>query len=750
MIWTKPREFMRKKSGRAPAIWSGADRSGDRCIGHERMWARACAVALGLLIAGVFAIEPSLAGEKSVDRLEQRGGEIVVRFNIPVTYLSHAPQTEGSTLQIDLRPLQKSSDGAELSVKERVPVPAGRGVPLSDATYEILSPSAARLTLTFARSVKFRVAPGADSRSISVTVLDMGGPAPVSSKPVDDIVAEVPQPNPTLSEPVPETSLPSGEIADLMAQAREAMRQGDNEKAIRLLTRVLQSAGNEEAKPEALEMLGLARERNRQIAHAKAEYEEYLRLYPKGESADRVRQRLAGLITAASKPKARLREPSRRQAAAGEGEFDARGSFSQAIRREQDVFNDLPNGGVTRFDLDSNLDTTLSYSDGDVAVNLRGNGGYLYDLMEGGDNSEGRVGSLYLELSDPSRSIYGRLGRQVRSTDGVLGRFDGGLFSAQLVDELRVNLVGGMPVDSSADLTINKHRYFAGAGIELGPIMEDWSANIYGIHQKIDDLTDRSAVGGEFRFTRSDVTVFSLVDYDLAYNQLNIGLLSGSFFFDDRSTINFAVDYRTSPILTTMSALQGQPVASIDELLTLFSEPEIRQLARDRTAIAKSVSVGASHPFDDNFQISADFMVSEVSATDASGGVPGMPRTGLEYFYGLQFTGTDLFTEGDIAALGFRYADQDQFDRLTLDLNSRFPVSEDWRINPRIRGDYRWNDADDGSETSVKPSLRLNYRALTEWEWEFEFGGDWRKTETSLTSDETLGYFAYLTYRLDY
>jgi hypothetical protein len=85
-----------------------------------------------------------------------------------------------------------------------------------------------------------------------------------------------------------------------------------------------------------------------------------------------------------------------------------------------------------------------------------------------------------------------------------------------------------------------------------------------------------------------------------------------------------------------------------------------------------------------------------------------------------------------------------------LDLNSRFPVSEDWRINPRIRGDYRWNDVDDGSETSVKPSLRLNYRALTEWEWEFEFGGDWRKTETSLTSDETLGYFAYLTYRLDY
>lgn len=32
-------------------------------------------------------------------------------------------------------------------------------------------------------------------------------------------------------------------------------------------------------------MLGLARERNGQLAHAKAEYEEYLREYPNGEGA---------------------------------------------------------------------------------------------------------------------------------------------------------------------------------------------------------------------------------------------------------------------------------------------------------------------------------------------------------------------------------------------------------------------------------------------------------------------------------
>ena len=42
-------------------------------------------------------------------------------------------------------------------------------------------------------------------------------------------------------------------------------------------------------------MLGIARERNGQMAHAKAEYEEYLRRYPEGPAADRIRSRLKAI-----------------------------------------------------------------------------------------------------------------------------------------------------------------------------------------------------------------------------------------------------------------------------------------------------------------------------------------------------------------------------------------------------------------------------------------------------------------------
>ena len=53
---------------------------------------------------------------------------------------------------------------------------------------------------------------------------------------------------------------------------------------------------NHDRHAEAQELLGLAREKNGQTAHAKAEYQRYLALYPDADGAARVRQRLAALL----------------------------------------------------------------------------------------------------------------------------------------------------------------------------------------------------------------------------------------------------------------------------------------------------------------------------------------------------------------------------------------------------------------------------------------------------------------------
>ena len=698
----------------------------------------------------------ALADSRVFDSLQisndAQGTVIVAQFNIPVTYLNHSPTSGGTILQISLRPLHDQSSGdATIAAPEHANVKVTEGVAVSDAVYEETSSTAAKLTLSFSRSVNYSVAAGSDGRSVVITVLDGGAGSPALAAPVaqPETVLEAPPASPMTDKDVPQSAVPAGEIASLMNSARSAMAGQDYAGAIRILTKVLSSVGNAEAKPEALEMLGLARERNHQMAHAKAEYEEYLRLYPSGEGADRVRQRLAGLLTATAKPKARLRQPETNVAGGG-GEFSLRGSFSQALRRDEDIFTNDAEGVVRRFDLDSDVDANATYRDSNVEINLRANGGYTKDFLNSSTDTQGRFSAGYVDIATPGHSVSLRVGRQTRSTDGILGRFDGAVFSFKPLDELRFNFSGGLPVDLSTNLFLNKERYFAGTSVDIGPMWNDLNANIYVINQwTANDVIARRAAGAELRYTSNGMTAFGLFDYDLQYNAVNIAMLNGNYFFSDQSTFNIAVDYRTSPILTTTNALQGQPVATMEELLAMFPEDQVKQLAQDRTATMESVTVGASHPFDDMFQISGDAMVTDISGTVTSGGIEGTPRTGFEYYYSMQLTGSNMFTNNDIATLAFRYADQDLYNRGTIDLNTRYPLTDNLKINPRLRLDYRWDDHDNGNQSSVKPSLRFNFNDHW-WELELEAGGEWRKTESLGATDQNLGYFAYFTYRLDY
>ncbi|MFP8879872.1 MAG: SPOR domain-containing protein, partial [Myxococcota bacterium] len=88
------------------------------------------------------------------------------------------------------------------------------------------------------------------------------------------------------------------QIASWMQAGRDHLTHGRPDQAIPLFTKVV-SLPPHPLSAEAKELLGVARERNQQLAHAKAEYEEYLVLYPEGEGAARVRQRLEALLTAA-------------------------------------------------------------------------------------------------------------------------------------------------------------------------------------------------------------------------------------------------------------------------------------------------------------------------------------------------------------------------------------------------------------------------------------------------------------------
>jgi tetratricopeptide (TPR) repeat protein len=118
------------------------------------------------------------------------------------------------------------------------------------------------------------------------------------------------------------TAAGSSDAAAWLDEARGALTRGELERAVALLTKALEApAGNHRA--DARELLGVARERKGQLAHARAEYETYLIETPDGPGAERVRQRLDAVLTASSASEAPLRETHR----AGEGlQIDTFGS----------------------------------------------------------------------------------------------------------------------------------------------------------------------------------------------------------------------------------------------------------------------------------------------------------------------------------------------------------------------------------------------------------------------------------------
>ncbi len=533
-------------------------------------------------------------------------------------------------------------------------------------------------------------------------------------------------------------------IEALMEQARKAVAEEHYGRAIQLYTKVLRYPDHP-YRQQALEYLAVTREKKGQFAHAIREYERYLSLYPEGEAAARVRQRLAGLTTAARAP---LPATGRRRRAGRAKPWDVYGGISQFYRRDQSTL-DNNDELVTQSSLSTDLDITARRRGDDLDVQTRFTGSYLHDFLNDGPGDESSVSSLYLDATHKRYGLSLRLGRQSHNTDGVLGRFDGLLLAYRLTDWLTLKALGGYPVLSTRD-SLHTNRTLYGVSMDLGTFANTLDFNAFFVEQQVDGILDRRAVGGEARYFDPVRSLLGFVDYDLSYDSLNTLIVLGTWTLPDRTTLNATLDYRNSPILTTTNALQGQTVTTIDKLLDSFTEDEVRALAEDRTAESTTVTLGATHPLSQRLQVSGDITLSRLGDTKASGGVAAQPGTDNDFFYNFQLIGSSLIKAGDIAILGLRYADTSTSKTTSLSLNTRYPFTRDWRINPRLRVDYRKNSTDDSTQWIGAPSLRMDYRWRRRYRFEAEGGGEWSSRELTTDSQHTSSWFFSLGYRADF
>jgi hypothetical protein len=747
--------------------------------------ARMCCLVSMFVLLG----QASLRAQGGPDRLlsnvivaEQNGCTVVkVDFNSRIQYQSHFPATGGDELKIQVNPMDRAAgDRKPLSGSESLRAPSSERASIHAIELDT-SGQAATLTVFFRRTVAYKVAQGIDFKSVIIAI---SGPAssttclpvmPVSDQSANAAGADQPSIVSRSKGAVPSTGpLSSAQLDTMLSEARAAIEKSNADRAVQLLTKIVE-AGDTKQRPEALELLGAAREQRGQLSHARAEYQDYLKLYPSGAGAARVRQRLAAMESSAQSAAAagttlaqgQSGEPSARKIKLGgdgaakapaqsgygthlpeapkspsEWSVTQYGSLSSYYNLNQggrgfieaprtnvgwdkeDPYKTYQNSILSNFDYDARFDNAA------YAGRLKFSASQQNNLMQGGRN-EARISALYLDGRIKDAGVTTRIGRQTGTSGGVLGRFDGGVASYQALQNGKVFVLAGSPVERSADIPFaNQHRFY-GAGTEFSFLNKSLELGGYIIEQRAEGLVDRQAVGTELRYVKDGTATYGTIEYDTHFGQLNSVAGTANKVFDDQSAASINLDYRRAPILLATNALQGQGVFTLRELLQRYSTGEIDRLALDRTAQSYTATASYSRPINAKLQWLSDATVTHLTGMPASGGVEAVPTIGTDYYLATQLIASGLWREGDNVSAGLRYANTPTSDRYMVELGMTYPINLDWRVNPMLRFGYSTYKTDSRIEYQVMPTIRTSYALRRDVQLELEVGGKLGITNSS-------------------
>lgn len=544
--------------------------------------------------------------------------------------------------------------------------------------------------------------------------------------------------------PAGTATLSGGQITELLDQAHRSFTGKDYATAIPLLTRLLEQPEFPQ-RAEVQELMGLARERNRQLAHAKAEYEEYLRRYPDGPAAKRVRERLRALALA-------TRAPGVSASAFGtdEDSWKVYGGVSQHYRRDTSALdNDVVRTDVVSQNAVFNdLDTIARRHGERFDFTARLDADYIKDLLADGPGDRTRVTSLFVDLADHELDWAARLGRQTQNTGGLFGTFDGLSGAWQLRPLVRLKVAAGLPVELASDGPDTGRRFLALAS-EFGTFGSGWDLSFHALAQQLDHLTDREVVGTELRYFQPERSLVLLTDYDLRFGTLNSTFLLGTMRLPGRWTLSANIDRRKSPLLSLRNALIGQPADSFDTLTGSYTPQELQQLARDRSADSSLYDLAIARPFGERWQWSLDVALFALGATPASGGVPATPASGTDTAITLQGMAFALFGGGDLSAITLRHQNGASQDVDSAGFSTRFPLWGRLRLGPSLRVDHRLLHGDDSRQWLYVPGLRLELQQAR-FLLDLESGAELGRRQLANGREDSTRYYFSLGYRMNF
>lgn len=680
--------------------------------------------------------------------------EVAVRFNANVRFKRAVVSSGDDLITIYFELTGLSSDGRSVFEESRTWNDSDLAPPFKMRYFsEANQPTEKRLEVTFSAPVQgLKAGPGEDEQSF---VLSFRRPPAAPGKPPSGVpvVAEAPLP------PATAVTGPLGEAdqaqADILRTARDAAARGDYETAVAELNRVLNMPPGLFTQ-EAQELIGFARERLGENARAKAEYDLYLKLYPDGPGAERVKARIAALAIASAQPTAGTGGPRARKPVTTQWGGVSQYYYGGKSKIRDEFTTTDPVTGATQIDSQSLSSTDQSAVVTDVNYNLRHRAGawdtrvtlrdtYRHSFIQD-QPARNRLSSAYVDVRHETSRFATRLGRQTAVSGGVLGRFDGGIASIGLgTDRVRAGIEGGQLVEPG----LGGDKRFYGATLDADRIHDSIGIGVFGIQQNAGSDVDRRAVGAEFRYFTANRSVFGLVDYDVMFDKLNIGSVQGNFGWGGKFAVNFLYDYRRAPSLQLTNALLGQPQTTVAQLLQTMSRDQVIVQSIGLTPIARASSLGVTITFSPKWQASADYRISSVTGTIATPTLPASEATGNIRTTSAQLIGTGVFSPSDVFVLNSSYLTSRAYDAWLFGLSTRFKFGDAWVIEPGLKY-YTQDNASGSTSTRLSPVGRFAYHRGERLTFEAEFNLERTRTEAQASNEDLLSLFYYAGYRYDF
>lgn len=755
---------------------------------------------VGLL--SVFVVQPVKA--EVIDRIDvnQIGdqAEIQLHFITRIQYKRQAALKNGD-IRIYLTLLDIKSDDSRLQWEKKDSPPSDI-VPPFTVTYPELDSS---LTLSFGKIIKARVQAGKGGQTISIftKALKVKKADPDKATVVAPTVAAPPilpaaiAALPSAAAPLPDLKSGSTGVSDLQAEAQQAtpaqieqqaqqlfvtasdaLQSNQIDTSIEALNKVLNLPPNVLTQA-AQELMGEAREKNGEFAKARAEYELYLKLYPKAADLKQVQARIANLPKDDA-PKQVVVVPTDAAQKAEEEKLQLTGGISQNYYKGVTHSDTFATDGI-------NAPTITSFSGTDQSMLLTSLDLTARKRTESLDTrfvlrefnrinflpnqpEDYRWNAVYFEQSARDRKFMYRLGRQSGSTGGTPGRFDGVAGGYSISPMWRLNAAVGKPVEYvSAGGNLQDEKRFYSGSIDLTRLPDQWSGSAYGVIQyvggyrsKVGGYRERSALGLEAHYFANQSNYMTQMEFDTIYHKVNLATFQGNWTKESGENYYMVVDHRRSPPLYLN--LTGQFSQSAKEVLNSgkITIQELRANAIALSPISNMVSVGMSRPFTSKLRMASDFRVSNTagqgaytttSLTTGRAIQEGSAGTGNQYALSMQAIGNNLFFENDLGIASASLTSTGTTKGQSLAFSQVQTFKQKWRLDEALQL-FRQSSSDGTRQTQIRPSLTLNYRFTDTMNVSAEAGLEQYHTSNSAlnatSDDKTRRKYFYFGYRWDF